>query len=214
MLPASVESKVEQYLKKYCLAPVAASHVSAASDCATASSAAMARVLSATTIASTPSGTRRVGTPIICTVRMPWRTSVFARSVAPVRSSAIAPSRIVMSRLLCPGPSSFHGESPSMVSARRAPIPARSIVAAWTRNPTAARGSHANDARPQGQAAQPLPRQALAQNVREEAGRGPLRLPRPNVDSGQTKSDAVAETATRIVAKEQLRDRLLGPVTG
>ncbi len=48
-----------------------------------------------------------------------------------------------------------------------------------------------------------FPDKRLAQNVREEAGRGPVRLPRPNADSGQTKSDAVAETATRIVAKEQ-----------
>src|SRR6185437_7571065 len=36
-------------------------------------------------------------TPMSCTVRMPWRTSVLARSVAPVKSSAIAPSSSVMS---------------------------------------------------------------------------------------------------------------------
>src|SRR6185369_5758641 len=33
------------------------------------------------------------GTPIVCTQRRPPRTSVLARSVAPVKSSAIAPSR-------------------------------------------------------------------------------------------------------------------------
>gem|GEM_PF-6445548 len=44
------------------------------------------RVSSATTIASAP-------TPISWTVRIPPDTSVSARSVAPVKSSAIAPSR-------------------------------------------------------------------------------------------------------------------------
>ena len=37
---------------------------------------------------------RPVGSPIICTVRIPWRLSVFARSVAPVKSSAMQPSSI------------------------------------------------------------------------------------------------------------------------
>ena len=42
---------------------------------------------------SIPSGSGVSGTPMSCTVLMPRRTSVFARSVAPVRSSAMAPSR-------------------------------------------------------------------------------------------------------------------------
>ena len=87
-------------MKKNCRVSALTSHLSAARDCATASAAAAVQVLSATTTASTESGTGRVGTPISCTVRMPWRTSVFARSVAPVRSSAIAPSSSVMFRLL------------------------------------------------------------------------------------------------------------------
>ena len=52
ILPASVESKVEQYLKKICLAPLALSQRQAASDCATASAAGMVRDFSATTMAS------------------------------------------------------------------------------------------------------------------------------------------------------------------
>src|SRR5262249_44493534 len=53
----------------------------------------MVRLLSATTTASMSSGATGAGTPISCTVRIPWRTSVFAKSVAPVKSSAMAPSR-------------------------------------------------------------------------------------------------------------------------
>src|SRR5258706_13685717 len=51
----------------------------------------MVRVFSATTRASTPSGTGPDGWPSISTVRMPWRTRALARSVAPVKSSAMAP---------------------------------------------------------------------------------------------------------------------------
>src|SRR5262249_30084428 len=94
MLPASVESKVEQYLKKYWRAPAARSRASAARDIATASAAGMVRDFSATTIASAS------GTPISCTVRMPWRTRVLARSVAPVRSSAMQPRRSATATLL------------------------------------------------------------------------------------------------------------------
>src|SRR5215813_6560299 len=92
MLPASVESKVEQYLKTYCRAPAARRLASTARDIATASAAGIVRDLSATTIASASgSGAPASGTPIAWTVRIPWRTSVFARSVAPVRSSAMQP---------------------------------------------------------------------------------------------------------------------------
>src|SRR5215510_5445018 len=101
MLPASVESKVEQYLKKYCRAPAAFSRSSAARDIATAAAAGMVRDFSATTIASASgSGSPGAGTPITCTVRMPWRTSVLARSVAPVRSSAMQPRSSATAGLL------------------------------------------------------------------------------------------------------------------
>ena len=96
ILPSSVESKVEQYLKKNRRAPARRSQDSAASDWSTASPAGIVRDLSATTIASA-SGTAKSagGTPTACTVRIPSRTSVLHRSVAPVRSSAMAPSRQV-----------------------------------------------------------------------------------------------------------------------
>jgi hypothetical protein len=93
MLPASVESNVEQYLKKNCRVPACLSAEMAASDCATASAAGIVRDLSATTMASAAgSGASFAGTPITCSVRMPPRTSMLARSVAPVRSSAMQPS--------------------------------------------------------------------------------------------------------------------------
>ena len=101
MLPAGVESKVEQYLKKNCRAPAPRNQSRAASDCATASAAGMVRDFSATTTASTSDGSRSAGgTPKSCTVRIPWRTRVLARSVAPVKSSATAPSNKAMSHLL------------------------------------------------------------------------------------------------------------------
>ncbi len=102
ILPWSVESKVEQYLKKYCRAPAGRSQASAASDCSTASAAGMVRDFSATTTASL-SGTAVPpgGTSIICTVRMPSRTSVLARSVAPVMSSAMQPSRMPLAGMAC-----------------------------------------------------------------------------------------------------------------
>ena len=94
ILPASVELKVEQYLKKILpRAGLLAASRQAASDCATASAAGIVRDFSATTMASASgSGSPVAGTPITCTVRMPPRTSVLARSVAPVRSSAMQPS--------------------------------------------------------------------------------------------------------------------------
>src|SRR5262245_47961488 len=51
----------------------------------------MVRDLSATTTASTSVGIGASGTPIVCTVRIPPRTRVLARSVAPVKSSAMQP---------------------------------------------------------------------------------------------------------------------------
>ena len=62
--------------------------------------AGMVRLFSATTIASTSSSAIVAsGTPIVCTVRRPLRTRLFARSVAPVKSSAMQPSR---GTLTCP----------------------------------------------------------------------------------------------------------------
>ncbi len=93
ILPSSVESKVEQYLKKICRAPFPRSHSSAISDWSTASPAGMVRDFSATTTASASgTGWSASGTPITWIVRMPLATSVLARSVAPVWSSAMQPS--------------------------------------------------------------------------------------------------------------------------
>ena len=93
MLPASVESKVEQYLKKYCFVPPRFSHSSASSDSLIASAAGMERDFSATMTASVSgTGPPGRGTPSTTTVDMPSRTSVLARSVAPVKSSAMQPS--------------------------------------------------------------------------------------------------------------------------
>jgi hypothetical protein len=97
MLPWSVESKVEQYLKKNWRQPAPFSHASASRDCATASAAGRLRDLSAMTTASASTASGALsGTPIICTLRMPARTRVPARSVAPVKSSAMQPKRTVM----------------------------------------------------------------------------------------------------------------------
>src|SRR5690349_2170151 len=52
----------------------------------------MVRDLSATTTASA-SATGACGTPIVCTTCMPARTRLLARSVAPVKSSAMQPRR-------------------------------------------------------------------------------------------------------------------------
>src|SRR4051794_19322566 len=61
----------------------------------------MVRDLSATTTASASgTGSPAAGTPISWTVRMPLRTIVLARSVAPVKSSATEPKRIVIRALL------------------------------------------------------------------------------------------------------------------
>ena len=98
MLPSSVLSKVEQYLKKNCRHPARRSQASAARLCCTASRTGAVRDFSATTTASASSGTAvSDGTPMSCTVRMPPRTSIEQRSVAPVKSSAMAPSSMVVS---------------------------------------------------------------------------------------------------------------------
>ncbi len=55
----------------------------------------MVRDLSATTTASTSSASGVAGTPMVWMVRMPPRTSMLARSVAPVKSSAMQPSSTV-----------------------------------------------------------------------------------------------------------------------
>jgi hypothetical protein len=51
-LPCGVESKVEQYLNTICAAPLATNQRQAASDCVTASPAAIERVFNAITAAS------------------------------------------------------------------------------------------------------------------------------------------------------------------
>ena len=92
MLPASVESKVEQYLKRICFAPRSRNARALASDWATASGDGEVRDLSETTTASASgSADADAGTPIACTTLMPARCSISATSVAPVRSSATTP---------------------------------------------------------------------------------------------------------------------------
>jgi hypothetical protein len=84
-LPASVESKVEQILNSTWPAPRPRSHFSAACERVTACPASIERLLSETTTASTSGNARSSeGTPMVCTVRRPWRVSVLARSEAPV----------------------------------------------------------------------------------------------------------------------------------
>ena len=85
ILPASVESKVEQILNSTCEAPRPRIHFSAARDFATACDASIERLFSDTTTASTSGSFRSSdGTPMVCTVRSPQRVSVLARSDAPV----------------------------------------------------------------------------------------------------------------------------------
>jgi len=50
------------------------------------------RDFKATTTASTSAVSGTAGTPMVCSVRMPLRTRLLARSVAPVKSSAMQPS--------------------------------------------------------------------------------------------------------------------------
>ena len=50
------------------------------------------RDLSATTTASTSACKACAGTPMVCTTRMPARTRLLAKSVAPVKSSAMQPN--------------------------------------------------------------------------------------------------------------------------
>ncbi len=99
MLPMSVESKVEQYLKKICRVPRPLSQARAASDSVTASCTGQVRDFKATTTASASPRSFRLapeGTPLTCTVRMPFLTRVLARSVAPVKSSAMHPNTMDM----------------------------------------------------------------------------------------------------------------------
>jgi hypothetical protein len=88
---------------------VYASHFKASSDCAMASAAGMVRDLSATTTASTSAASGEVGTPMVCTTRMPERTRLLARSVAPVKSSAMQPSFNAL--MLCPSAVQCPGKS-------------------------------------------------------------------------------------------------------
>jgi hypothetical protein len=69
-------------------------------DSAMASSTGLVRDFNAITTASISSPRGSWGTPIICTVRMPAFTSMPAKSVPPVKSSAMQPSRTVILLLL------------------------------------------------------------------------------------------------------------------
>ena len=93
MLPSSVESNVEQYLKKNCFAPAFFNQFIACRDCSIASSTGIVRVFNAIITASTEGTTSfLLGVPNSWIVFKPPLTSIFARSVAPVKSSAMQPS--------------------------------------------------------------------------------------------------------------------------
>ena len=96
ILPFAVESKVEQYFQKNLCAPAACNHASAARHSATASSTAAVRHFKAITSNAAVSFGIASGTPRRSATGTPDRASIPARSVAPVKSSAIQPSRVVM----------------------------------------------------------------------------------------------------------------------
>src|SRR5215207_10527354 len=56
--------------------------------------------------------------------------------------------------------------------------------------------------------------QRLPQDARKEAGSGFVRSPRTDADGGQPDADAVKESATGVIGKQKLSDRLLGAVAG
>ena len=87
----SVLSNVEQYLKKNCGHP-AAQPGEGGETCRTAWAGATVRDFSATTTASASGTGCPRGQADSCTQRMPRPTSIAARSVAPVKSSAMQPS--------------------------------------------------------------------------------------------------------------------------
>ncbi len=74
------------------------SHRQACRDCTTASSAEIVRDFSATTIASASMESSFAGTSTVSTVRIPARTRLLARSVAPVKSSAMQPRMALFRR--------------------------------------------------------------------------------------------------------------------
>jgi hypothetical protein len=85
MLPSSVESKVEQYLKYSWAMACVRSQRWAAKETATASSGGRLRLLRATTTASTPAAVQsRRGGPNSRTVPSPSRRRALATSVPPV----------------------------------------------------------------------------------------------------------------------------------
>jgi hypothetical protein len=90
-LPCCVESKVEQYFQKNRCAPARRNHASAARVSATASATGSVRHFSATISIAAVSTGGPSGTPIRSDTGTPDRASNPARSVAPVRSSAMAP---------------------------------------------------------------------------------------------------------------------------
>ena len=72
MLPLSVESKVEQYLKKICFAPRLCNHFKAAKDFLMASAAGIVLDFKETTTAAASSALKPgSGTPMDCSVGMP-----------------------------------------------------------------------------------------------------------------------------------------------
>src|SRR4029079_6538081 len=94
ILPASVESKVEQILNSTWPAPRPRSHFSAARERSTATPASIERLLSDTTTASTSGSARESeGTPIVCT-RDRHREIVRGNANRLHRAQALAGQRI------------------------------------------------------------------------------------------------------------------------
>ena len=95
-MPSAVLSNVEQYLKKYFLAPASFNHLSADNDSSIALEAEIDLVFSAMTSISAVFSGVDSGTPIRRETFTPDLASILAKSVAPVKSSAIHPKNVVI----------------------------------------------------------------------------------------------------------------------
>ena len=102
-----------------------------------------------------------------------------------------------------------------MVRARRGPTLARSMLAACSMKPTAARGEACQcmTLSDTGSTAS-CAGQRLAHDVGEEARRRLVGLARPHADGGQADADAVDEALAAVVGDQQLADVLLRAVGG
>ncbi len=96
MFPFDVLSNVEQYFKKNFFAPACFNHFNADKDSLTASDAGMDLVFNAITSMSAVFFGSVLGTPIRSETFTPDLASILAKSVAPVKSSAIHPKNVTI----------------------------------------------------------------------------------------------------------------------